>query len=269
MIREIPSPASSFIQKGEGLRLTAYLDSVGVWTIGWGHTGPEVVKGLTITRAKAVEYLKADMAIAVKRLEKVLKRDTILALSDNQYSALISFVFNLGADPSWNFWKVVNAQKWEAVPPYMMRFVYGRVNGKMQIIKGLQHRRAAEGALWNECSVAACIAIIKASPDKAPPSSETREMETPPAPAPVKPLLESKSFVTSVVSAGTVAATTFVGVAPDVATSLQETATKLDPIADNVEFVNTIRNVMLTIVALITISVPIFLWIKNRNARLS
>jgi lysozyme len=45
----------------EGLRLTAYPDAVGVWTIGWGHTGPEVHEGLVWTREQAVEALKKDL----------------------------------------------------------------------------------------------------------------------------------------------------------------------------------------------------------------
>lgn len=45
----------------EGLRLKAYQDSGGVWTIGWGHTGPEVVEGLIWTREQCVEALKCDL----------------------------------------------------------------------------------------------------------------------------------------------------------------------------------------------------------------
>ncbi len=46
----------------EGLRLTAYQDSVGVWTIGYGHTGPEVKPGMTISQAQADNYLQTDLA---------------------------------------------------------------------------------------------------------------------------------------------------------------------------------------------------------------
>jgi lysozyme len=45
----------------ESLRLTAYQDAVGVWTIGWGHTGPEVHKGLVWTREQAEAALKEDL----------------------------------------------------------------------------------------------------------------------------------------------------------------------------------------------------------------
>jgi len=49
----------------EGLRLVAYQDSVGVWTIGYGHTGPDVRVGLTITEEQAAILLAADVAWAV------------------------------------------------------------------------------------------------------------------------------------------------------------------------------------------------------------
>jgi len=45
----------------EGLRLTAYQDSGGVWTIGWGHTGPEVHEGLVWTREQCAAALKHDL----------------------------------------------------------------------------------------------------------------------------------------------------------------------------------------------------------------
>lgn len=50
-----------FTMDEESLRLVAYLDSGGVWTIGWGHTGPEVHRGLVWTREQAAEALKKDM----------------------------------------------------------------------------------------------------------------------------------------------------------------------------------------------------------------
>lgn len=48
-------------ESDEGLRTTAYQDDGGVWTIGWGHTGPEVHKGLVWTREQCVAALKADL----------------------------------------------------------------------------------------------------------------------------------------------------------------------------------------------------------------
>lgn len=80
--------ASCLIRVSEGCRLKAYKDTGGVWTIGHGHTGPEVVDGLTITQAQADAYFTADVAPLVKQ---VAGRPLIEA------AVLISFGYNCGA----------------------------------------------------------------------------------------------------------------------------------------------------------------------------
>ena len=85
------SKAYELIRKFEGKSNTAYQDSVGVWTIGYGHTG-DVVKGQTITDAEVERLLAADVAVA----EKVVNAQN-LTLTQNQFDALVDFVFNLGA----------------------------------------------------------------------------------------------------------------------------------------------------------------------------
>lgn len=47
----------------EALRLVAYRDAVGVWTIGWGHTGPDVYEGIVWTREQAIVALKKDLGV--------------------------------------------------------------------------------------------------------------------------------------------------------------------------------------------------------------
>ena len=54
--------AAALIRVFEGIRLTAYQDSGGVWTVGFGHTGPEVVQGYTVTADQAAELLAKDAA---------------------------------------------------------------------------------------------------------------------------------------------------------------------------------------------------------------
>lgn len=80
------------IKEFEGLRLEAYQDSVGVWTIGYGHTGPEVHAGMTITQEKAEELLKQDLAYAEKYVERYLT----VQVTPNQFAAMVSFTYNLG-----------------------------------------------------------------------------------------------------------------------------------------------------------------------------
>jgi lysozyme len=80
----------SFIQKHEELRLKAYKCQAGVWTIGWGHT-LGVKEGDTTTFSQATEYLKSDVGVC----ERLLNRLN-LKLNQNQYDALVSFIFNVG-----------------------------------------------------------------------------------------------------------------------------------------------------------------------------
>src|SRR6185437_6241595 len=79
-------------KKFEGLRLTAYQDQVGVWTIGYGHTGPEVHGGLAITEDQADLLLHSDVAAAVA----CVNRAVTAGISQSQFDALVDFVFNLG-----------------------------------------------------------------------------------------------------------------------------------------------------------------------------
>ena len=79
------------IKKHEGCRLRAYQDSVGVWTIGYGHT-LGVFESLTITQEEADRLLEADLIAA----EKCLANTVPFGITENQHAALCSFVFNLG-----------------------------------------------------------------------------------------------------------------------------------------------------------------------------
>ena len=81
----------SLIKKFEGLSLNAYQDSVGVWTIGYGHTGTDVYAGLTITKEQAENLLEQDIA-----KHETPVQNMGVELSQNQFDALVSFVFNMG-----------------------------------------------------------------------------------------------------------------------------------------------------------------------------
>jgi len=80
------------IMNNEGLRLEAYQDVVGVWTIGFGHTGAEVKPGLVITLDAAKSLLLSDAETA----EKCVNNCVSGTITQGQFDALCSFVFNLG-----------------------------------------------------------------------------------------------------------------------------------------------------------------------------
>ena len=82
-----------FIGKNEGTRLKAYRDTGGVWTIGVGHTGKHVHKGMTITQARVDELLAIDIVHAENAVNHYVKKP----VTQGQFDALVDFVFNLGA----------------------------------------------------------------------------------------------------------------------------------------------------------------------------
>lgn len=76
----------------EGCVLTSYRDSVGILTIGYGHTGPDVYEGLSITQSYAETLLAND----VKKFENILNYYVTSDINQHQFDALISFIYNVG-----------------------------------------------------------------------------------------------------------------------------------------------------------------------------
>lgn len=84
--------AAAFIKAKEALRLTAYRDSGGVWTIGWGHTGPEVKEGLVWTLEQAEDAFRRDFLVFEKSVRDKIK----VPLSEASEAACISLAYNIG-----------------------------------------------------------------------------------------------------------------------------------------------------------------------------
>ena len=150
-----PSPAPSvgaasvgaaglaLIKHFEGLRLTAYRCPAGVLTIGYGHTGPDVTEGQCITTEHAQQLLAQDLI----PVESVIHRLVQYPIDQNQYDALVSFTFNVGAGAlaSSTLLKRLNGGEVTAVPSELRR--WNRAAG--QVMLGLVARRNAEAALWS------------------------------------------------------------------------------------------------------------------------
>jgi lysozyme len=130
-------------ERFEGLRLQAYQDSVGVWTIGYGHTSPDVHAGLTITGQQAKILLAADVAWAVACVNKAVTS----AINQNQFDALVDFTFNLGCASlvQSTLLRLLNAADFAAAAPQFLR--WNKAGGK--VLKGLTLRRQAEMDLFN------------------------------------------------------------------------------------------------------------------------
>ena len=82
----------ALIKEFEGLRLGVYRDAVGVLTIGWGHTGPDVTPGLRINSAQAERLLLDDIG----EFAALVDMAVTVPLNEYQRAALVSLVFNVG-----------------------------------------------------------------------------------------------------------------------------------------------------------------------------
>lgn len=82
------------IQNYESCRLKAYRDSNGIWTIGWGHTGPEVVQGLEWTQDKADQVFAADLG----RFERAVENFLGQSATQGQFDAMVSLAYNIGTE---------------------------------------------------------------------------------------------------------------------------------------------------------------------------
>ena len=138
-MRKINKSGLNLIKKYEGCRLTSYICPAGVLTIGYGHTGKDIKPNQTITKKKAISLLKKDLA----RFERhVQSYNYIYEWTDNEFSALVSFAFNIGnIDQLTAYGTRTRSQIRSAMVKYV------KANGKT--LAGLVKRRKAELRLFN------------------------------------------------------------------------------------------------------------------------
>lgn len=143
------------IEQFEGLRLNAYKDQRGIWTIGYGHTGPNVVQGLTITSAEADSFLAADLRIA----ELAVSHLVTVPLGQNQFDSLVSFTYNVGQgnlDHS-TLLRLLNKGDYAGAADAMVTVdeagnYHGWVYTNGEVNPGLVRRRLAEKKLFLEAA---------------------------------------------------------------------------------------------------------------------
>lgn len=131
------------IKSYEQLKLKAYLPTPDdVWTIGWGHT-KGVTKGMVITEEQANDFLEEDLKWVKDTLNDLVK----VSLTQNQYDALGSFIFNIGrtAFAKSTLLGLLNQGKYDDVPNQLRR--WNKQNGK--VLLGLTRRRAEEIKMWS------------------------------------------------------------------------------------------------------------------------
>lgn len=138
----VPDAAVKLVEEFEGLRLTSYQCPAGIWTCGYGHTGIGVHPDMAITEEVADEWLRRDLEKAASAVEHMVK----VPINDNQKSALISFVFNLGQGSfaGSTLLRLLNDGDYDGAAGQFPR--WNKAGG--QVLPGLVKRRAAEQSLF-------------------------------------------------------------------------------------------------------------------------
>lgn len=141
-MRKTNDAGIELIKSFEGLQLESYQDSVGVWTIGYGHTGGDVKHGQHINEEQAEELLRKDLATAEKGVADAIHTE----ITDNQFAASVSLAFNVGvsAFKHSSIVKMINAGDTEAAADRFLLF--NKAGGV--VLPGLVRRRKAERELF-------------------------------------------------------------------------------------------------------------------------
>lgn len=142
MTRRINAAGRKLICDFEGYNLKSYRCPRGIWTCGRGSTGPDVVASTVWTAEECEKRFDEDLRKFEAGVEKLVK----VRLSDNQFSSLVSFCYNLGLRTLENstLLKLLNAGKYQDAAEQMPRFCHA---GSV-VLPGLVRRRAAERDLF-------------------------------------------------------------------------------------------------------------------------
>tara|TARA_R110000824_G_scaffold334925_1_gene521490 strand:- start:37 stop:480 length:444 start_codon:yes stop_codon:yes gene_type:complete len=132
------------IMKFEGCELKAYKCPAGIWTIGYGNTyykdGTKIKDGDEISKKEAVELLATILPI----YEKMVTSNIKASINENQFSALVSYVYNTGG--SNTLYKLINAKSSSDIIREWIETHY--ISGGGKVLKGLITRRKAESELY-------------------------------------------------------------------------------------------------------------------------
>jgi GH24 family phage-related lysozyme (muramidase) len=171
-MRSIPPAAFDLVKEQEDSILWVYDDAkgarhkdgtprevvdgdkiLGVLTAGTGHTGADVVPGMTVTQEMNDAWLYDDLQEAAHKITAKIGAAIVDMLTENQWIALLDFVLNLGTGrpdrPEWTIWKRLRDKHFDQVPLEMAKFVNAEVGGVMRKIPDLVRRRNKEVEIWS------------------------------------------------------------------------------------------------------------------------
>ncbi len=167
--RSINAAGLDLIKSFEGLATQAYVDPVGILTIGYGHI-ENVKAGDKITPQQADQMLQNDLVHYENGVSNLVK----VPINDNEFSALVSLAYNIGLGNlgSSTALRRLNAGDIIGAADAIEWWNKGKVGGKLYVLPGLARRRAAEKALFLKPESAAPAKTIGTSGRIAPNSGE-------------------------------------------------------------------------------------------------
>ena len=144
---KVSEQGKDFIKSWEKCRLTAYLDSVGVWTIGWGRT-TMVHKGDTCTQEQADEWFEEEIDAFANKVQALIYGE----VCQNEFDALCSLAYNIGvaALGRSTLMKKLNQKDYLGAAEQFLVWNKGTVNGTLTVIAGLTNRRKSERKILKE-----------------------------------------------------------------------------------------------------------------------
>lgn len=141
MTRQINDAGLQLIKDSEGLKLEPYQDIKGIWTIGYGSTRTVNASTLPITQEQAEAFLLSDIEDA----EQAIEDNINVVLTDNQFGALTSLVYNCGVAPlKGHLGQFLNADNYERAADAFLQ--WDHCNGV--VVNGLLERRQKERDLF-------------------------------------------------------------------------------------------------------------------------
>lgn len=140
--------AKNLLKKLERCETTAYLDEANIYTIGYGHTGPEVLPGVVWTQDQCESELDRDLEVFINGVANLIDD---AELTDNQFSALVLFAFNTGLEAFAHstLLRYLKAGFLDKIPDEMKR--WNKVHKGKQLVTSniLINRRKRESELWD------------------------------------------------------------------------------------------------------------------------
>ena len=140
---QISKAGLDLIKRFEGCVLTAYLDVIGMHTIGYGHTGGVKI-GDKITQEQADKLLENDVLVRVNAVNNALRRP----VTQGQFDALVSFTYNVGVGNFQRSTLLKMINRGEAADASPQFLLWNKAGGK--VFAGLTRRREAEKAMYEE-----------------------------------------------------------------------------------------------------------------------